>query len=590
MGRVLERTRRRTTLTVVDVIREHAEGDADRPGVVYLDDGDDETVVLTRGQLDERARSVAAQLQELAAPGDRVLLIRHQGLDFLVDVLGCLYAGMVAVPRYPPELGGARGGAAMLRVVAADCTPAVALAGVAVRDCAAAELPPLRWVASDGVSGDGSAWRRPELDGAWCALLQYTSGSTSEPKGVMVTHANLLHNERMMLAAFGHDESPTVVTWLPLYHDMGLIASALQTLFAGGELVLMPPLAFVKRPLRWLRAISRYGAHTSGGPNFAYELCARRASPEQCEGLDLSGWEVAFNGAEPIRASTLERFGRAFADYGFRLSSWQPCYGLAEVTVFATGAPEGRRPVVRTVATGALAQGHAVDARDGRALVSSGRAWHDRAVAIVDPESRVRRPAGRIGEIWLAGADVAAGYWGRPDESHRTFRATLADTGEGPFLRTGDLGFVLEGELFVTGRIKDVIVVAGLNHYPQDIELTVEASHPRLRAGCSGAVAVEGDDAEHVAVVAEVDRELSAAPPSEEGDRELEAIARAVTEAVAREHGLGVADVALIRSGTIAKTSSGKIQRSACRAGLAHGGLDVVKRFVSRSLAPSGRP
>src|SRR4051794_33601839 len=368
--------------TIAGLLRARA---AERPAQVaftFLADGEAEGGSLTYGELDRRAAGVAAALAASVPPGERALLLYPPGLDFIVAFFGCLYAGVVAVPAYPPRPNDRS--QSRLRAIAHDATPRAALTTAAILAGAveprgllavAPELGGLRWIATDplvgplvGSSSGGEGSPAFEPDPESLAFLQYTSGSTAAPKGVMVTHANLLHNERMIGAAFDMDESAVVVGWLPLYHDMGLIGNVLQPLHAGGRCVLMSPVAFLQRPLRWLEAISRFRGTVSGGPNFAYELCLRKATPEALLGLDLASWRVAFNGAEPVRAATLERFAAAFAPCGFRASSFYPCYGLAEATLFVTGGEPGKAP--------------RVDA-DGR-RVSCGRPWLGQRLVVAD--------------------------------------------------------------------------------------------------------------------------------------------------------------------------------------------------------------
>ncbi|MEO6192910.1 MAG: AMP-binding protein, partial [Thermoanaerobaculia bacterium] len=388
---------------------------------------------------------------------------------------------------------------------------------------------------------------------------QYTSGSTAAPKGVMVSHGNLLHNERMIGAAFGMDEESVVVGWLPLYHDMGLIGNVLQPLHAGGRCVLMSPVSFLQRPMRWLEAISRYRGTVGGGPNFAYELCARKASPEALAGLDLSSWQVAYNGAEPVRASTLERFAEVFAPSGFRKEAFYPCYGLAEATLFVTGGVSGVAPRV-----------------DDR-RVSCGYAWMGQRLVVADPETGTERGAGEEGEVWISGPSVARGYWENPEGTARDFNAFLA-TGEGPFLRTGDLGYLAGGELYVTGRLKDLIILRGRNHYPQDIELTAERAHVDLQPGGGAAFSVEVGGEERLVIVHEVVRHRK------DG---IEAIAEAVRGAVAAEHEVQAREVVLIRQGGLPKTSSGKVQRALCRELYLKGELPVVGRSALAAADPA---
>jgi amino acid adenylation domain-containing protein len=548
---------------LVDLLRIRADERGDQTAFRFLEDGATESARLTYAELDRRARSLAGLLQGWGLARERALLLFPPGLDFVTAFWGCLYAGVVAVPAYPPRTRDRWG---RLDALAADARPGLVLCSpqVAERGPGQEEQVPAlagaRWVAHDAAGeaecGAEDSWVRPSPDPDGLAFLQYTSGSTGVPRGVMVTHGNLLHNQETIRCAFRQDERSIVAGWLPMYHDMGLIGNMLQPLYVGGSCILMPPLAFLQQPRRWLEVISRYRATTSGGPDFAYDLCVRRIPPEQWDGLDLSCWTLAFNGAEPVRAATLERFAEAFAACGFDRSAFYPCYGLAEATLFVTGGVKGRLP--------------AVEIEGGR--VSCGRAWGDQRLAVVDPETGAELPAGQVGEIWVSGPSVAAGYWNRPTETRETFRAVLPD-GCGPCLRTGDLGFMQNGELVVTGRLKDLIILRGRNLYPQDLELTAEQAHPALRAGCAAAFSVDEDGEERLIVVGEIERHP--------GDLGL--IADTVRRAVAEEHGVRVADVALLRRGTIPKTSSGKIRRRECRARYLAGELTALHRSTDRA-------
>jgi amino acid adenylation domain-containing protein len=638
--------------TLVAAIRWRIERHRDKVAYRFLAEGEEESLAVTFGELDARARAVAAFLQAEGAAGERVLLVYPPGIDFIVAFLGCLYAGAIAVPAYPPR---SHRPDARLAAIVADARPrfAFSVAAIAERAAAlAAQLPALAgllWVATEELAAGAAAdlWRPPSLTAASPAFLQYTSGSTAAPKGVVVTQGSLLHNERMIQQAFGQSEESVVVGWLPLFHDMGLIGNVLQPLYAGASCVLMSPVAFLQQPLRWLRAINRYRATTSGGPNFAYELCLRKVGPADREGLDLSRWTVAYNGAEPVRAGTLDRFAAEFAACGFRREAFYPCYGLAEATLFVTGGLLGVPPAITAFDAAALARNEAVlagglqsaagagsgagdhaasggpgaaaeaaasgaytaragagegaggaaeeDAASGtataseiRELVACGRGWLDQTVAIVDPETSTPLPDGRIGEIWVAGPSVAAGYWNRAEATAETFGARLATPGQeaaetGPFLRTGDLGFLHGGELYVTGRIKDLIIVRGRNLYPQDLELTAERSHPALRAGCGAAFAVEVDGEERVVVVCEVER----------GQRKKTAdVIAELRRAIAQEHEVPLHAVALLKPGALPKTSSGKVRRQAARAAFLEGRLDLVDSWregaAEASLAGEG--
>ena len=549
-------------VNLVERLRELAQRQPERPAYTFLRDGEVEEAELRYGDLDERARAVAATLQQLDAQGERALLLYPAGLDFVAAFFGCLYAGVVAVPSYPPS---SRRPQPRLQAIARDAAVRLVLTTrdlAALREEVTAYVPELAsatWVATDEIEetlagGFTEVAPGPEA----LAFLQYTSGSTADPKGVMVTHGNLLHNEELIRKAFGQSEESVIVGWLPLYHDMGLIGNVLQPLYVGARCILMSPLAFLQQPARWLRTISRYRATTSGGPNFAYDLCARKALAVR-EELDLSSWKVAFNGAEPIRAGTLDRFAAAFGPCGFRREAFYPCYGLAEATLFVTGGTPGEAPVVRSF--------------EDRPLVGCGRVWGDQSVVVADPETGVPCEPERVGEIWISGPSIARGYWGRPELTARDFAARLA-TGEGPFLRTGDLGFLRDGELFVAGRLKDLLILRGRNHYPQDLELTAETSHPAVRPGGSAAFAVEHEGEESAVFVCELD------PRTESS---LGEVAGAVRRGIAEEHEIQVREIVFIEPGTLAKTSSGKVQRSACRAAYLQGKLAMVGRSLAGS-------
>ena len=531
---------------------------------------------MTYGELERRSRALAAKLQSLGLEKERALLLFPPGLDFVTGFFGCLCAGTIAVPAYPPH---ARRIHSRLVSIFRDSRPKAVVTTSEIRTkslsmvAQMAELGQVEWIAVDELEdGLADAWKPPILDGESLAFLQYTSGSTSSPKGVMVSHGNLLHNERMIAEAFDQTEASVVAGWLPLYHDMGLIGNVLQPLYLGAPSILMSPVAFLQNPLRWLAAISHYRATTSGGPNFAYELCVRKITDEQKAQLDLSSWRVAFNGAEPVRPETLDRFAAAFASCGFRREAFYPCYGLAEATLFAAGGHLGALPAVRAFAPAGLEQGLAEAAAAGRALVGCGGTWLDQRIAVVNLETSRCCTPGQVGEIWIAGPSVAQGYWNRPEATERDFRARLADEpAAGPFLRTGDLGFAdVDGELFVTGRLKDLIILRGRNHYPQDVERTAESAHPALRPGYGAAFSVELDGDERLIIVQELERRAGEASPQE--------VAREIRSAVAQEHGVQVYEVVLLRMGTIPKTSSGKIQRHACRAAYLTGDLAVVAR------------
>ncbi len=571
-------------LTLVDLLRARAAAHPDRVAYTFLADGEGEEEKLTYGELDRRARATAASLQPLAKNGERVLLLYPPGLDYIAAFFGCLYAGTVAVPAYPPRRNR---NLLRLQAVVADAEAAVALttapilARIAPSFSQNPYLQPLRWLTAEGEAFGGEEnWQEPAVSSDSLAFLQYTSGSTSTPKGVMVSHGNLLHNQRMIQTAFRQTAESVIVGWLPLYHDMGLIGNVLQPLYVGARCVLMSPVAFLQQPVRWLRAVSNYRATTSGGPNFAYDLCARRITREQRATLDLSSWTVAFNGAEPVRRETFERFAAAFAPCGFRRQAFYPCYGLAEATLLVSGHVGEREPLVKTAQAQALETNLVVDAaagdREARPLVGCGGPLLGQQVVVVDPQTLERAPAGQVGEIWVSGPSVAEGYWNREEATEQTFRAHLADTGEGPFLRTGDLGFMEDGELFVTGRLKDLIIIRGRNHYPQDIEATAQRCHAALQPDAGAAFSVEVAGEERLVVVQEVNQRQRL---------DWEELIAAVTEALAEEHEVQAHAVVLIKLGSLPKTSSGKIQRFAARAAFLERSLEVVAEWRGTAVS-----
>ena len=572
-----------STMTLFNRFRAQVQKTPERILYTFLGDGEVESDRLTFGGLEQRVQAIGATLQGLNMGGERVLLLYPPGLDFIVAFLGCLSAGVAAVPAYPPRRNRIH---PSLPAIVRDSRPAACLTTAAIlsrKKNLCTELPELAtlpWLASDETSQLAKAedWQRSSMASDTLAFLQYTSGSTAEPKGVMVSHGSLLHNLEMVKRSFGQSENSVVVGWLPLYHDMGLIGNVLQPLYCGAQCVLMAPVAFLQKPVRWLRAISQYRATTSGGPNFAYELCVRKVPSEDREGLDLTSWRVAFNGAEPVRPNTLERFAETYEPWGFRRSTLHPCYGLAEGTLLVSCDAVGAMPKLKRFDSSALERNQVQMVPEGaeeagtQRLVGCGGPWLGQRVVIADPETRRACGAGQVGEIWVAGPSVARGYWNQPEMTRDVFRARLVgerSTGEGgeSFLRTGDLGFLWGGELYITGRHKDLIIIRGRNHYPQDIELTAESSHSGLRAGCGAAFSCEVDGEERLVVVHEVERHPGATLPE---------LAEAVRRAVTEGHEVEPHQVVLIRTGHLPKTTSGKVQRRACRAAILAGGLPVV--------------
>jgi acyl-CoA synthetase (AMP-forming)/AMP-acid ligase II len=543
--------------TLVALLERHALECPAQEGYVYLANGEAETERRSFAALHRRARAIAAWLMRLGLVERRVLLLLRDGLDFVDALMGCFAAGVIAVPAAVPRPN--RAPEALL-AIARDAEIAAILTTAEVRaylePALAQGAPGIAFVTLETVEGDGEDWGGRSVPPDSLAFLQYTSGSTGAPKGVMVSHANLMHNQAAIQHSMRLTRQSRFVSWLPLFHDMGLIGTIMQPLYLGISCVLMPPVAFLQKPVRWVKAISAHRATISGGPNFAYDLVVDKTTPEQRAALDLGAWAVAFNGSEPVHADTLERFSAAFAPAGFRRSAFYPCYGMAESTLFATGVTQGEEPVVRP--------------REGAApLVGCGRPAPGTRLVIVDPASRRAVADGVPGEIWLGGGSVAAGYYNRPEATAETFAARLEPDGDGPFLRTGDLGFLRDGQLFVAGRLKHLIIIRGRNHHPEDLEATAARANPLLAK--SGGVALGIDEGRRAAVA--IIHELT-----REGWRHADTarISADIREAIAAEHGLQVSRVLLIKPGSLPRTTSGKVRRAACGALFASGGFESL--------------
>ncbi|TWT87432.1 Long-chain-fatty-acid--AMP ligase FadD26 [Pseudobythopirellula maris] len=564
---------------LVRLLRDRAARLGAQRAFTFLVDGESERLHITYAELDARARAIAARLQSLGLSGERALLLYPSGLEFIAAFFGCLYAGVTAVPAFPPRRNRKLD---RIRAIFADAKPRIALTTKEVYLLVEPmiqdfdDLSDMPWCCTGDLdASEGDDWAPESIDPQRLAFLQYTSGSTGTPKGVMLSHANLLHNTAVITSGFRPAAGSSGVTWLPLHHDMGLIGGVVQPIYAGRPMTVMSPSHFLQKPLRWLRALSDTGAPISGGPNFAYDLCVERVTEEEKRSLDLRQWELAFNGAEPVRADTLDRFARAFERCGFRREAFYPCYGLAEATLLVAGGDKSSAPTSRVFDAAELAEGQAAPAESGAhgatTLVASGAPLLDVGVTIVDPDTHEELAEGLVGEIWVSGPSVARGYWGREDATRETFSAYTAGPdgkqGRGPHLRTGDLGCFAHGELYVTGRLKDLIIVRGVNHYPQDIEQTVERAHPDLRAASGAAFAVGGAGEERLVIVHETVRRR---------DIDHDELIDAVRRQVAELHELTPHAVVLLGPHTIPKTSSGKIQRHACRAAYLAGELQVV--------------
>ncbi|MDD5275162.1 MAG: amino acid adenylation domain-containing protein [Methylovulum sp.] len=561
--------------TLVELLRLRALQQTHKAAYTFLADGGNQALSLSYGDLDQQARIIAAHLQDLGLQGGRALLLYAPGLDYIAAFFGCLYAGVVAVPAYPPRN---QRNLPRLQAILADSGAAAILSTAALAGSATVSAwqnesgLKQRWLLTDTLTDGADSFIRPSLDVSSLAFLQYTSGSTGNAKGVMVSHGNLMANQKLIKACFGHDSESTVVGWLPLYHDMGLIGNIMQPLYSGAPVILMSPLAFLEQPLRWLQAISDYRAHTSGGPNFAYDLCVQKITEEDKAGLDLSGWRLAFNGAEPVQAATLERFGQAFAGCGFRRDAFYPCYGLAEATLLVTGAAKNTPPTVKAFDKARLAERLAyadpVQIADYRKLVGCGTAGAGHTIRIAGPGTHSPCADGQTGEIQVSGPSIAQGYWRNAKATAETF---AADTDGTVWLRTGDLGFIDDGELFVSGRIKDLIIVRGCNYYPHDLEAAAEAAVDCLNTGCIAAFAVTNEGGERLVLLAELKRSRLR---QADYRREFAAIRSRVVE----DCGVQLDTIVLLKPGAILKTTSGKIRRSACREAFEKDSLPAVAR------------
>jgi len=555
--------------SLVDVLLHRAAEQPKDEAYIFLPDRGGERVLLTFSDLYARALAIATRLAERGQKGDRAVLLFPPGLDFIVAFFGCLLAGVIAVPMMIPRRDGSRDASA---AILTDCSPRFAMTRRDVIEGARPDLAErfrnsqIEWFFVDdfdaGSEIPGGALSRPTRDDV--ALLQYTSGSTSAPKGVIVSHGNLIENSEMIRIAFGNTRQSTYVSWVPLYHDMGLILNALQALYIGAPCVLLAPVSFMQRPLGWLRAIHDHRAEVAGGPNFAFDLCVRRHRADQMQGIDLSCWKVAFNGAEPVRAETVNRFAATFSPYGFDSNSIQPAYGMAEATLLISTGRRGAGPVTLALSRDALQRHIAISpprSGDAHTLVGCGGSLAGERVAIVEPETLTRLGVGLIGEVWAAGPHVAKGYWRNREATDLVFGARIeGDDAERCWLRTGDLGFLdSNGELYITGRIKDLIIIRGINHYPQDIESTVQDCHPALRPHCGAAFSVlDQNDEEQLVVVQEIER-------SYRQQIDIEEVLASIREAITREHEIAAREIVLIRTGTLPQTTSGKIQRNLAR-------------------------
>ncbi len=566
--------------TIVDICRSHSNGRmGDEIAYCFLLDGVSDEDCLTFSQLDSNAKMIASYLSAHQMKGERVLLLFSPGIDYICAFLGCLYAGAIAVPAFPPS---GRRILPRLCAIVQDCQPTMGLTNADMRTKVdrffsdTDSLSDLQIVSTDEIERRGEfpadcmEFQPSKED---IAFLQYTSGSTSEPKGVIISHRNLLENERMIAEAFSHERSTRVVGWLPPYHDMGLIGNILQPLYLGCPYYFMSPAKVIQDPFKWLSAISRYKGTTSGAPNFAYDLCVRKITDAQKKGLDLSSWRVAFNGSEPIRASSIDSFTAAFRGCGFDEKAWLPCYGLAEATLLVSGGKRKGRGIVRRICDAhALEKGRVFDASETcrrTVLVGNGEVSASQEVEIVDASDKARVETGTVGEIWIKGPNISSGYWKNDDLTKTTFLNRL--DGAGPFLRTGDLGFIDNGELYVTGRSTDLIIIRGRNIYPQDIECLVQDSHEKVSRDSGAAFSFARKTGETaLAIVQEV-----SFPFRQVNFGEMFGNAR---KAVREGLEIYIDEIVWVKPGSVPKTTSGKVQRAKCRELFLSGKLEFLAR------------
>ena len=569
---------------IVQILEQRSHSQPQETVYIFLKDGEDREIKLSFKELETKAKAIAIKLQKLLDPGSRALLVYpySESLEFITAFFGCLYAGVIAVPCHPPQnrLTTKEVQTRLLSAEAEIVLTESSLLGKLQTQLSELSDFSLRWLSTDEVEDNlDRNWVQPEIDADDIAFLQYTSGSTGEPKGVTITHKCLLQNQEMLRLAFGHTQESTGVSWLPLFHDMGLIGHVIQPVYIGTSCVMMSPVSFVQKPIRWLQAISKYKATTSGAPNFAYDLLCDRVKEEQLKELDLSSWQVAFSGAEPVQASTIERFSDKFAVCGFKKAAFYPCYGMAEATLMIAGGNKAEFPCIKYLDKVALEENKAVEvsSESGTSIVSAGYAWLDGKIAIVDPQSGIECQENEIGEIWFSGSSLGKGYWQLPDKTKAAFGAILDNK---TYLRTGDLGFISDGELYITGRMKDALVFWGLNHYPQHIEQTVEQCHPGLKSNGSAAFSVEVEGKPRLVVAQEIER-------SHRKSLVMDEVVEKIRWQVFQQHFIDIYGIVLIKPGRLPKTSSGKVQRSACKQQFLDEKLEVWQQWYQPNVEHS---
>lgn len=570
---------------IVEILQHRAISQGNNLAYIFLRDGENKETKLTYQELDLQAKAIAAQLQQLVKPSSRALLVfpYSAGLEFITAFFGCLYAGVVAVPCHPPK-NRLTTLEVQTRLESADAEVILTNSSsfnklkIRLSEWNKGAIPCLD---TDKIELQADGWTVPEIATDTLAFLQYTSGSTGEPKGVMITHGCLMQNQEMLMQAFGHTSDLVGVGWLPLFHDMGLIGNVIQPIYVGGYCVMMSPVSFVQKPIRWLQAISKYQGTTSGAPNFAYDLLCDRITAAEVSQLDLSSWQVAFCGAEPVQTITLDEFNLKFASCGFKSTAFYPCYGMAEATLMITGGDRAKYPQVKYLEEVALEQNRVVivdEFQSGtKGFVSAGYPWLDGKILIADPLTLTKCEPDRIGEIWYSGSNVGQGYWQLSEQTQQTFQASWQGR---EYLRTGDLGFISDGELYITGRLHDVLVFWGLNHYPQHIEQTIEQSHLGLKPNSGAAFSVEVEGKPRLVIAQEIERTQRKALVMDE-------VVEAIRWQVFQQHFIDIYGIVLLLPGRIPKTSSGKVQRAKCKDMFLERSLDIWQEWYHQDVATS---
>ncbi len=564
---------------LIELLEKRANERPSKPVYIFLEDGVREKQRITFKELSDNAKTIASVLQAKGNKGDRVLLIFPNGVDFIVALFGVFYAGMTGVPVYAPRKN--RNNSRFESVVG-DCGADIIFTNQQIfRDLEKnfidePYLSDKEFLIFDNISKNDTKWINPGIADEDLAILQYTSGSTGTPNGVMVSHQNIIHNSEIINQGFGHNDHSMGTNWLPNFHDMGLIGALLQPVYMGFCNVIIPPGEFIRNPGNWLKAITKYKTTTAGGPNFTFEYCIDKISEEEINEIDLSSLKVLFCGAEPIHNKTLKSFADHFKSSNFIENQFYPCYGLAEYALMVTGGKISEKPIYLEADSNKLEVGiieAASDTDESTTLVACGYPWLGTTVAIVNPETKKYSKVKEIGEIWVKGKSKTQGYWNNPKETEYTFNAFIQDNNDGPYLRTGDLGFVHGGQLYVTGRIKDLIIIRGLNHYPHDIEKSAEASHEALQPNASAAFSIIAANEERLVLVHEIRR-------THLRDFNAEDIYDAIRLAISDEHQILPYTILLIRTGSIPKTSSGKIQRLASKKAFRNNDLIIIDQWI----------